>query len=141
MESLVSPLPKITPKTKDQERKDRQRSEAERNTAALIHLAETETALLNGAIRTNIRPLTAKRQPHPPLQIQKALEMAPTNNSQNLTESQTLGTMTSRKHLPDSGRGKKVYEKASISQNLVNRRITSARIPPNNPAISSARES
>lgn len=63
MGSLVNPLPEITPKTKDQERKDRHRSEAERNTAALIRLAETETALLNGAIRNNIRPLTAKRQP------------------------------------------------------------------------------
>ena len=81
MGSLVNPLPEITPKTKDQERKDRHRSEAERNTAALIRLAETETALLNGAIRNNIRPLTAKRQPQLPLQIQKALEMAPTSNS------------------------------------------------------------
>ena len=81
MGSHVNPLPEITPKTKDQERKDRHRSEAERNTAALIRLAETETALLNGAIRNNIRPLTAKRQPQLPLQIQKALEMAPTSNS------------------------------------------------------------
>ena len=106
MRSLIDPLPEVTPKTKDQERGERHRSEAERNTAALVRLAEKETALLNGAMRINIRPLTAKRQPHPPLQIHKAIEIAnQTSGDQTLTDSQTLGTMTSRKHLPDSGRG------------------------------------